>query len=680
MNQSLVEIEISGVALSTSSPSTSSLVTDIKENHETSEATNASSPPFESSECTATEVPKISRRPSLVQSTISEIEDLPVQLTAEIGRSLVQRYGPPSTTSLTERIARLTSTEKKDFAKIKKEWMARGLLINDALLWRIAIEANFESKEGKRLVKAYAHHLTRAHTIGDSSFILSSPAVVWLPRISTKKADHVIYIYPAKLKSGEATLVQLFTSTIEAILERSAYAKIGILVNWNEYRFSLEQMSACSLDTFMQWVQLWQAPVPLADVLMVNCGLDVLKVWRNSLKPLVVKDFAPRLSYVAEDANHLIKYLNQGCAPDLPSELPSGQASPEHLATDFATYHKALQELKKTMSAETAEGTIAEVEIAELSSETSSHHKSIHKTVEKDNEASGSGSESVGRSDLSKTTRKKSSKKKQPKNTDEMDLSLTSPSRHLAKKRLKQVQDENSKPVKSTESMLGSIEGDNDDDEEDEFFGDADDDVPGITTSLRTQASHTDKPKNDLNEQPDKMGVKKKKSKCDECGDESCISMHDGKKKSIKVKKCSNNDLSVSSHNGSKKTKATNSEALGGRELSSQEHNSEKPQTKYDLSESAQRKSKSLKNKKGEDSSDQSVPAQNSKSKKDAKVKKKSSRRASLKSTTNLVDVGDAKECKESQGNMPKGNKRDQLVEVLIGTERKLMDGNDSEE
>eukprot|EP00977_Amphora_coffeiformis_P015849 scaffold4743_cov171-Amphora_coffeaeformis.AAC.22 len=303
------------------------------------------------------------RRPSLLTATRG-MDDSPliVQLTAKIGRSLVQRYGPyVPKPALASRLQALSSEQRGTFEQLKavnEGW-------NEELLFRVASFVEFDEEAALQLLSRMK--LARWNNLKAEQLAteFSGRSIVPLPRIYTKSTTDIVYIHPSVFPLSCDPL-RLLIYTLMCLGERHGEdsCKPGLLFNMQDYRFSFEQMASFSLDDWISLMRLMQGeegPIQVSDVLWVNCSVDFLKVWKNTLRPQCARDFKWRISLVSEDAQNLHHYLNEGHETSLPTEFSQGQATVSDLSNDFQQYRRALEEVLSQQNLEKEEEISVEV-------------------------------------------------------------------------------------------------------------------------------------------------------------------------------------------------------------------------------------------------------------------------------------------------------------------------------
>ena len=279
----------------------------------------------------------VSSKPSTGSSAPLSSCTLAVRLTSKVGRSSVQRYGPPPRSN---RLEMATQDERKAFNKIYKACS------NIEMTWRLLYVTDFDIKEALKILENTDMDLWKVQSKVLLESFAKTGSIFPLPSIETKTATEMVYIYPARFDTS-CQVIPMLNYLCQCVWQRNVKAKIGLLLDMQKYRFLPEQMAALSID---EWVVLveWIQQTNIANietVIMVNCEEDFLKVWKNALSTHIRKEFKHRFDLIAEDARNLQNYLNEGAEQFLPTELPNGQVSVRDLVQDFVSYRKALEEL-----------------------------------------------------------------------------------------------------------------------------------------------------------------------------------------------------------------------------------------------------------------------------------------------------------------------------------------------
>lgn len=279
----------------------------------------------------------VSSKPLTDSSTPLLSCTLPMQLTAKVGRSLVQRYGPPPRSN---RLEMATQDERKAYNNIHKACS------NVEMTWRLLYVTDFDIEKAMKILENENLDLWKVQTSVLLESFAKTESIFPLPSIETKTATEIFYIYPARFDTS-CHVINMLNYLCLCVWQRNVKAKIGLLFDMQNYVFSAEQMSAVSIDQWVALVEWIQQPgiVNVETVLMVNCGNEFLKVWKNRLSTHLRKEFKHRFDLIAEDARNLQNYLNEEAEPLLPTDLPNGQASVRDLVQDFVSYRKALEEL-----------------------------------------------------------------------------------------------------------------------------------------------------------------------------------------------------------------------------------------------------------------------------------------------------------------------------------------------
>lgn len=293
-----------------------------------------------------------------------------VRLVAKVGQSLVDRFGPfcpPRHAPKSARELLLTHkcpslvNHQMAFLGIKESWEEEAALRkiaqpwSDTLMYQTAVFCDFGLEESVELLRRMLPNQWNATATQLQDELQKTRAVFPLPRLTTKAAQSVMYLCPARFNEAriQSDPLRLLTHVMQTIYQRysdPSQCKLALVIDMQGYRLKCNRDGRGPIFGQSEWLSLMDllqghdGPVKVQQVLIVKAPPAFHQVWQRMRSMVRDRKFVWRFSFVPT-VDELPKYFTTlEMAQYLPQDL-HGEEDAANIVKDFCKYRLAVDEI-----------------------------------------------------------------------------------------------------------------------------------------------------------------------------------------------------------------------------------------------------------------------------------------------------------------------------------------------